>query len=120
MGSRLAKVAAQNTGKTGMNNSAQPEYPDWLGALATRIAESERNRPGELDTGQGDKTAEANPKAVSAKGRQSPEQAALYIMKGVEENEVWILTHPEMKSLVENRTASLLSAFDRESARREG
>ena len=90
------------------------------GAVATRIAESERNRPGELDTGQGDKTAEANPKAVSAQGRQSPEQAALYIMKGVEENEAWILTHPEMKSLVENRTASLLSAFDRESARREG
>lgn len=89
------------------------------GAVATRIAESERNRPGELDTGQGGQTSEADPKSVSAQGRQSPAQTAAHIMKGVEENEAWILTHPEMKTLVEDRTSSLLAAFDREAGRRE-
>ena len=83
------------------------------GAVATRIAESERNRPDELDTGQGHETSAANPNAVSAEGRQTPQQTAAHIMTGVEENEAWILTHPEMKPLVEGRGASLQAAFDR-------
>ena len=90
------------------------------GAVATRIAESERNRPDELDTGQGDERSVANPNSVSAEGRQTPAQTAAHIMKGVEENEAWILTHPEMKSMVEGRTGSLLAAFDREAGRRKG
>ncbi|MAI25869.1 MAG: hypothetical protein CMN75_07525 [Spirochaeta sp.] len=90
------------------------------GAVATGIANSERNRPGELDTGQGGQIAQANPRSVSAQGRQSPEEAAGYILKGVEENEAWILTHPEMRGLVESRMSSLLDAFDREKGRREG
>ncbi|MEE3329026.1 MAG: SDR family NAD(P)-dependent oxidoreductase, partial [Myxococcota bacterium] len=90
------------------------------GGVATRIAESERNRPEELDTGQGGEIAKANPKSVSPQGRQTPEEAAGHILRGVEENEAWILTHPEMKGLVAKRASSLLAAFDREKERRQG
>jgi hypothetical protein len=37
---------------------------------------------------------------------------AASILVGVEENDTWILTHPEMKPLIEARTRALLAAFD--------
>jgi len=81
------------------------------GAVQTRIAESERNRPGELDTGQGDRTAAADPAAPSVAGLQTPQAAAERILTGVERDEAWILTHPEMKGLVERRSQALSEAF---------
>ena len=82
------------------------------GAVETSIAESERNRPAELDTGQGGKTAAADPAGPAVAGLQTPEAAAERILAGVERDEAWILTHPEMKGLVEARSRALLAAFD--------
>ena len=89
------------------------------GAVRTRIAESERNRPSELDTGQGGRPSDADPNADSVPGRQTPEEAAEWILAGVEENDAWILTHPEMKPVIEERMQALLGAFDTAAARRE-
>ncbi|MAI80203.1 MAG: short-chain dehydrogenase [Deltaproteobacteria bacterium] len=82
------------------------------GAVATRIAQSERNRPKELETGQGPTPTQADPNTAPAQGRQTSEEAALRILAGVQANDAWILTHPEMKSMVEARTSALLTAFD--------
>jgi len=88
------------------------------GAVTTRIAESERNRPSELQTGPAAAHAESDPRAPTIPGRQSPEEVAGSILGGVEEDDTWILTHPEMKPLIEARTRALLAAFDAASARR--
>ena len=88
------------------------------GAVETRIAESERNRPSELDTGLGGRSSDANPNAASVEGRQTPEAAAECILAGVRENDAWILTHPEMKPVIEARMQALLGAFDTAGARR--
>jgi NAD(P)-dependent dehydrogenase (short-subunit alcohol dehydrogenase family) len=88
------------------------------GAVTTRIAESERNRPSELQTGPARAHPESDPRAATIPGRQSPEEVAASILTGVEENDTWILTHPEMKPLIETRTRALLAAFDVAAARR--
>lgn len=89
------------------------------GAVATRIAESERNRPGDLDTGQPRTAVGADPNSDQVPGTQTPDEVAQSILRGVRENEPWILTHPEMKAPVETRVRALLAAFD-ESATRRG
>ncbi|MDG2335245.1 MAG: SDR family NAD(P)-dependent oxidoreductase [Myxococcota bacterium] len=83
------------------------------GAVTTRIAESERNRPSQLQTGPAQVPPEADPNASPTPGKQSSEAVAASILAGVENDETWILTHPEMKPLVAGRTAALLEAFDR-------
>jgi len=82
------------------------------GAVTTRIAESERNRPQELETGPAPAMPGADPRVDAIPGKQSPEEVAASILAGVEENDTWILTHPEMKPLIEARTRALLAAFD--------
>jgi len=88
------------------------------GAVTTRIAESERNRPAELQTGPMTVPPESDPHASPAPGRQTSEQVAASILAGVENDETWILTHPEMKPLVEGRATAMLEAFDRAAAQR--
>lgn len=88
------------------------------GAVRTRIAESERNRPSDLDTGQGGRPSDANPNDAAIPGRQTPDEAAEWILAGVEANDAWILTHPEMKPVIEERVQALLGAFDTAAARR--
>lgn len=88
------------------------------GAVATRIAESERNRPGDLDTGQPLAAVGADPNSEQIPGTQTPDEVAQTILRGVRENEPWILTHPEMKGPVETRVRSLLDAFDANASRR--
>ena len=89
------------------------------GAVATRIAESERNRPTSLGTGQAGDAGDADPNAEETPGTQPPEEVAASILAGVQEDDTWILTHPEMKPLVESRTRALLGAFDTAAARRQ-
>lgn len=89
------------------------------GAVATRIAESERNRPTSLATGQPGQSGDADPNAEETPGTQPPEEVAGSILAGVQEDDTWILTHPEMKPLVESRTRALLGAFDVAAARRQ-
>ena len=88
------------------------------GAVATRIAESERNRPSDLDTGQPLEAVGADPNSEQIAGTQSPSEVAQSILRGVRENEPWILTHPEMKAPVETRVRSLLDAFDQSASKK--
>jgi NAD(P)-dependent dehydrogenase (short-subunit alcohol dehydrogenase family) len=90
------------------------------GAVTTRIAESERNRPPELDVGTVPVASESDPRATQTPGKQSSEEVAEAILAGVEADDTWILTHPEMKSLIESRSDALLAAFDAAALRRAG
>ena len=54
----------------------------------------------------------------SRPGTQTPSEVAERILRGVRENEPWILTHPEMKAPVETRVRSLLEAFDESASRK--
>ena len=88
------------------------------GAVATRISESERNRPKDLDTGQPLEAVGADPNSEQVPGTQTPDEVAQAILRGVRQNEPWILTHPEMKAPVETRARTLLEAFDKSASGR--
>jgi NAD(P)-dependent dehydrogenase (short-subunit alcohol dehydrogenase family) len=79
------------------------------GAVRTRIAESERNRPEDLATGLPVHVAEADPAHLNP---QTPEQVADTILSGVRMGQLHIITHPEMKPLVELRHQKISAAFD--------
>jgi NAD(P)-dependent dehydrogenase (short-subunit alcohol dehydrogenase family) len=79
------------------------------GAVRTRIAESERNRPEDLATGLPVHVAEADPAHLNP---QTPEQVADTILSGVRMGQLHIITHPEMKPLVELRHQKISEAFD--------
>ena len=82
------------------------------GAVATRIAESERNRPTDLVTDVSVERSDVDPNVEGVPGMQTPDEAAEAILAGVRNNDPWILTHPEMKPPVETRVRALLAAFD--------
>ena len=85
------------------------------GMVRTRILESERNRP--------EDQASVDPMAEQAAQSQSafmhammatgidPAEVGQMVLDGVRENRFWLLTHPEMKMMVEARQQELLQAF---------
>ena len=83
------------------------------GAVATRIGEAERNRPQAL--GPQTPVPEAIRSAVAA--GMDAERAGRIVLRGVEEGEFWIFSHPEMKTFVEQRDADIEASFDRWQAR---
>jgi NAD(P)-dependent dehydrogenase (short-subunit alcohol dehydrogenase family) len=87
------------------------------GAVATRIAESERNRPEGLGSGPTAAQAAADPNSAQVAGTQTPIEVAEAILEGVRENHAFILTHPEMKGGAEARSRRLLGAFDEAAAK---
>ncbi len=81
------------------------------GAVMTRIHESDRVRPMDLPgTTPSILASEANPEHVA--GVQSPDQIAQTVLRGVRENRLYLITHPEMKPAVESRFAAISRAFD--------
>jgi NAD(P)-dependent dehydrogenase (short-subunit alcohol dehydrogenase family) len=81
------------------------------GAVVTRIHESARIRPSEMaGTTPSILAGEANPEHVA--GAQSPDQIAQTVLRGVRENRLYLITHPEMKPAVEGRFAAISEAFD--------
>lgn len=85
------------------------------GMVRTGILDSERNRPPER-TGS-DPAAEqaarehnAFMQAMMVTGIDAAEVGRI-VIEGVRDNRFWLLTHPEMKPMVEARTAELLASF---------
>ncbi|MCC5872984.1 MAG: SDR family NAD(P)-dependent oxidoreductase [Gammaproteobacteria bacterium] len=85
------------------------------GMVRTGILESERNRPAERAAD--DPAAElaarehnAFMQAMMASGIDADDVARV-VLEGVRENRFWLLSHPEMKPMVEARSAELLAAF---------
>lgn len=85
------------------------------GGVATRIMESDRNRPAHLGTTE---IAEADRERVAAASNETPAEmidpaiVGRAVMDAVRENRLWIITHPHWKGMVEHRCQELLQAFD--------
>jgi NAD(P)-dependent dehydrogenase (short-subunit alcohol dehydrogenase family) len=85
------------------------------GGVATRIFDSQRNRPEELGTSE---VSQEDLLALSAgsggaEEMIAPELAAAAILDGVRRNDAHIITHPQHRDLVEQRFKALMAAFDR-------
>lgn len=85
-------------------------------AVESRITESARNRPSELGTTE--ITQQDIETLVSALGEDATEmltadQAVRNLVRGIQENAPWIVTHAAQRSLVEERFEGILAAFDR-------
>jgi NAD(P)-dependent dehydrogenase (short-subunit alcohol dehydrogenase family) len=79
------------------------------GAVNTRIGEAERNRP----QGLGPETPIPEVIRDALAGGMDPEHTGRIVLRGIEEDEFWIFSHPEMKPLVEQRTGAIADAFTR-------
>ena len=102
----VSEILAQELEGTGIGVSVL-----CPGAVATRIHESDRIRPADLPGSAPPSLAdEANPDHVA--GVQTPDQIAQTVLRGVRENRLYLITHPEMKPAVEGRFAAITNAFD--------
>jgi NAD(P)-dependent dehydrogenase (short-subunit alcohol dehydrogenase family) len=131
-GAGLTAYAASKYAVVGISESLRAELaPEGIGVsvvcpggVATRIDESERNRPAELRTGAASTPAgKAAPMARErAEGTERflpPEAVALRILQAVREDELYVITHPEWLPLVRERHAAIEAAFARAAARAE-
>lgn len=79
------------------------------GAVNTRIAESERNRPGELADHRESELERSfldGSAAILAKG-MAPEAVADVVVDGIRTNRFWLITHEPWKQLMVDRAAAL-------------
>jgi NAD(P)-dependent dehydrogenase (short-subunit alcohol dehydrogenase family) len=80
------------------------------GVVPTRIAESDRNRPG-AQSGAGPRmkvATQANPPTTA----RSPAQVAGLVFDAIVNDRFWILTHPEYHEWVERRADAILDGND--------
>lgn len=92
------------------------------GMVRTGILHSERNRPAEQAVSDPDAEQAARDhnqfmQAMMATGIDAEEVGQL-VLDGIRENRFWLLSHPEMKPMVEARSDELLAAFGEPSAER--
>ena len=92
------------------------------GFVRTRIVESGRNRPERYGpTQMPDPVSPAGALAAQvAKLVQSgldPSEVAARVLGAIRENELYVFTHPEMRTEVEERFAAMLAAMDKAAAR---
>ncbi|HET9218989.1 MAG TPA: SDR family NAD(P)-dependent oxidoreductase [Terriglobia bacterium] len=82
------------------------------GLIQSNIYESHLNRPGALkrSAGKNDLRFLEEWKAMQTLG-MPPSRAAEFVLRGVENNDFYIFSHPDMKSDVEARFAKILQAF---------
>lgn len=85
------------------------------GMVRTGILDSERNRPAEraADDAEAEQAARehnAFMQAMMASGIDADDVARI-VLEGVRDNRFWLLSHPEMKPMVQARSAELLDAF---------
>lgn len=85
------------------------------GYVATRIAESTRNRPPALvaavESQGGRPEAAAMSQAIRRRVSSglSPAEVAAQVLRAIREERFWIFTHPRMKALIEQRHADVMA-----------
>lgn len=85
--------------------------PGWA---KTRITESQRNRPASYGPAGPPSTS---PLAVMAaqlvRTGMEPDAVARHALAGIQHNELYIFTHPEMRSAIDQRFRRIIAAYDR-------
>ncbi len=85
------------------------------GGVATRIVESDRNRPAELGRGgmaESDRQRVATASNETVADMIDPAIVGRAVIDAVREDRLWIITHPHWKAGVQQRFDSILKAFD--------
>jgi NAD(P)-dependent dehydrogenase (short-subunit alcohol dehydrogenase family) len=82
-----------------------------LGNVQTRIAESARNRPVRYGAATETSPEAAEQLAAFARMGYPPGEVAKKVMQGIMENELFIFTHPELRSWIEDRFQKILTAY---------
>jgi NAD(P)-dependent dehydrogenase (short-subunit alcohol dehydrogenase family) len=81
----------------------------------TRVMESERGRPASLGIEHRTEMAESVRLAIkegfTGPEGQTPAQVAARVLEAIAAGEFWILTHSDLKPMVEDRVAGMLAAF---------
>jgi NAD(P)-dependent dehydrogenase (short-subunit alcohol dehydrogenase family) len=76
------------------------------GAIATRITESERNRPYAADETETNQRFQASASKIVGKGK-SPKSVADRIVEAIRARQFWILTHPEWIDVLRKRVEGM-------------
>jgi NAD(P)-dependent dehydrogenase (short-subunit alcohol dehydrogenase family) len=86
------------------------------GYVRTRIMESERNRPKRYERTRTVAPAEKALFARLSQGVESgiePSNVASQVLNAIQNNELYVFTHPERRAEVEARFAAIVAAFDK-------
>jgi NAD(P)-dependent dehydrogenase (short-subunit alcohol dehydrogenase family) len=94
------ELAAHNIGATIL-------CPGWV---ATRIHESRRNHPDGAGNGEPTGLSKAMAKVVNS--GMSPEVFGRWAVENVKNNELYVFTHPSMRSAIDARFAAIGAAYD--------
>lgn len=78
------------------------------GIVATRIGDSERNRPGHKRPAQAAPISMRSPGAVA----MQPADVAQYVADAIEADQFWMITHPAYDDFVSRRAAGILNRRD--------
>jgi NAD(P)-dependent dehydrogenase (short-subunit alcohol dehydrogenase family) len=91
------------------------------GGVRTRILDAGRNRPQELGGPIAPPAAGRDPTGRHAPQTSiEPEEVARLVLAAIRENQLYIVTHPETRVMVEERFAAILAAWDWLAAQRQG
>jgi NAD(P)-dependent dehydrogenase (short-subunit alcohol dehydrogenase family) len=85
------------------------------GFVKTRIHESRRNRPAEYGVNEAPPGFDSSLSSPVLTG-MPVEPVAERVLEGIQDNDLYIFTHPEMKIAVEMRFERILAAFDKSAA----
>lgn len=130
-GAGLGAYAASKYAVVAISETLRMELaPDGIGVsvvapggVATRINESERNRPEELQRSAAAPPPDMERVAGSRSSLERPETfldpdaVAERILQGVRDDELYLITHPSWLPLVRQRHAALEAAFERAAKR---
>ncbi|WP_380602901.1 SDR family oxidoreductase [Steroidobacter flavus] len=88
------------------------------GMVISNIQESSRNRPSELaDTGvKADKDAQDKERALrhDPERAMDPLEAGRFVLRGMRDNDLYILTHPEYEQILRDRSDALLASIPKD------
>jgi NAD(P)-dependent dehydrogenase (short-subunit alcohol dehydrogenase family) len=85
------------------------------GGVRTRIHEAARNRPAALG-GPDASAGRADATDASVESGMDPDRVGRCVLRAVERNELYVLTHPEFRAPFAARTQAILEAFERAAA----
>ena len=82
--------------------------PAWV---ATNIAHSDRNRPDRFG-GPGEVSRRAEPAAVMEQDGMDPRVVGRLVVHAIQQEQLYVFTHPEQRDVVEQRHAAVMRGFD--------
>jgi NAD(P)-dependent dehydrogenase (short-subunit alcohol dehydrogenase family) len=107
----------------GLSDVLRRELPDFIGLsivcpgiVTTQLQSALRNRPERY----GGPTSREPRRGPQAGIGLMPDEVGMSVVEGIERDDFYIVTHPPVRELVEERAAEILSAFDAQAPRFEG